>query len=226
VAIVHDAWLFQPTAFADAVFPYARSVVDDPVDGYRELRAAALAGLDRCHAAWSLLDRYGGWDRASLLSELPESYPGGPEPVALGFTLLLYTHLADNNGSRGSLGVHTSWRPALDTLERFNWGVTDRELLIKGHRFAAFVDRYLVRDGLTHEQAAEARRIWQHVRPASTAGWAGWLDRADVSALLRTLKATKETGTPGDGFGALVRAETMLQTASANDQGLCLILSG
>jgi hypothetical protein len=234
MAIVHDAWLFDPRGFAKAIAGYAKSVADDPRDGYQTLRAATVSALDQGRVEY-LAERYGGWDTRSLLLELPDQHGTDSGPIAFCFTLLLYAHLANKNVPSLSLGLHTLWRSGQAVLDRLGWDFADRELLVKGHDFAVFVEQYLATPDLTPGQVSEIRRIWTHVRPHSTAAHVGWLDLKDVGTLLRKLKDGEgkfsslmppQVRLPAEELDAFRRAQTMLQAAITKDHALCLILSG
>jgi hypothetical protein len=234
MAIVHDAWLFDPRGFAQAIAGYVNSVADNPRDGYQTLRAATIAALNQGKLEY-FADRYGGWDTPSLLAELPDRDGTDSAPIVFCFTLLLYAHLANKNVPNPSLGLHTLWRSGQAVLDRLGWAIADRELLVKGRDFAMFVEQYLATNDLTPDQVSETRRLWTQVCPASTGAHLGWLDLKDAIRLLHNLKDAEgklsnltppQGRLPGEELEAFKRAQTMLQKAIATDHALCLILSG
>lgn len=235
MAIIHDAWLFNPSRFAEAMAGYVRSLVENPSGGYQLLQDAAVATLDRCKSGWTYADRYGGWDRASVLAELAELQASdGRGHMGFCLMLFLYAHLAANNVTDESLGLRDLWRNSRGSLDRLDCTNGERELLIRGHSFHHFLERYIA-PHLTARQVAEMAGVWECVHPASTGGHAGWLDDKDIEMLSRTLKDARamlgsRTSSPLssalDEAEVIRRAENMLQTARAKNRGLCLILSG
>lgn len=235
MSIIHDAWLFDPSGFAETIAESIRSIADNPSVGYRLLQDAAVAALDRSNGGWSYAERYGGWDRASVLAELEElPVSDGRCHAAFCFTLLLYAHLAAHNGAGESLGLHDRWRHGHEVFNRLGCNSAERDLMIRGHPFHLFLERYLT-PHLTARQVSEIDGVWECIHPASTGGHAGWLDGRDVELLFRELKEPKgniggQTSSPQrsvlDKTEIQRRTENMLQTAMAKNRGLCLILSG
>lgn len=237
MAIVHDAWVFDAEVFAKRAIDFAKALADQPEVGYREVRASAIKALDE--GGWNLADRYGGWDRASVVDELPEDAPGTSDDVAFCFTLLLYgelhtSELHECDGQAG-LGLRTQWRDCLELLEELHWTSAERELLVKGHGFGELVDRYLPETGLTERQLSEIRRIGNGIQPVSTGGSAGWLGFDDARSLLDKLGRDEPMlATSNAPAGAAVtidltahaKARTMLEAAVSGKRDLCLILSG
>ena len=57
MAIVHDAWLFDPRGFAESVDGYTRSVAKNPTAGYATVRDAVVATLDEGGIGWNFAER-------------------------------------------------------------------------------------------------------------------------------------------------------------------------
>ena len=238
MAIAHDAWLFSPTAYSQAMADYAKSVASDRARGYQVLRAASVASLD--HAV-ILAGDYGGWDRRSLLAELPAEFLPNSECIETCFMILLYVDLAQRAellpGSvcRGSVGLMSLWNSFEMAAKRLGWSAVDSALLVRGHNFALLAEQHLRRCGLTSREVGEITRIWTHMRPDSIAASLGWLDVDDVRRLAQRVKEGISTlgdlTSSGEGvlpseLDAFRRAGAMLQAPTTHCSGLCVILSG
>jgi len=231
MAIFHDAWLFDPRAFGISLLGRAHAVADDSAVGYGAVRAFAIDSLDNSNNGWFFVERYGGWDRASVLSELPDQAMGDSVHIAHCFTLLLYSHLANENSPRVSVGLNSEWRITKELLINIGWDASVAEMSIKGREFGDFAENYLM-SGLTSNQLAATRRIWSSIRPASTASWVGWLDRKDASLLMGRLvdadieMSSLKSAALGVEVNLIRILVSMFQAATESDRGLCLILSG
>ena len=230
MTIAHDAYLFNPQPFAVTLADHAERLANDAGQGYRCLRDAAIQSFDHNALTRKLADWYGGWDRASILEELPEQASNNADAIAFSFLLLLYGHLA-SSAPHMSLGLCNSWEAFAKTLERVGWPKSERELLIKGRSFEYLVEKSGCRDVELGVRLEEIWPILRRLGAASTCGSAGWLELADVEALLMKLERdhsqlSSDETRPSDENHVFQRAETMLASARNSQSGLCLILSG
>lgn len=226
MSIFHDAYFFDPGLFAADMAEGTTLLPRSAAKTYEMMRSAALESFDTNKITRELADRYGGWDRGSILAELPEQAPGKPEDFAACCLLLLYGKVTSPTVNP-SLGLHGLWRVCAGLLTRFGWPKVDSKLLVQGRHFEELAIKWHTNDAAPAN--GDAIAIWRQVRPVSTASSIGWLSVSDVQHLqekLRTsrrlfagLLTTEETQ-------AYQQATVMLQEAQENRTGLCLILSG
>lgn len=131
MSIAHDAWLFSPWEFSKAMSGLSRVVAEDHATGYKRLREKVIASLEESLA---FAKEYGGWDRPSIISELPVQYEGDVATIELCFILLLYSELLERNVGI-SLGLAGLWRSLEIDLESLGWEARERETLLRGHNF-------------------------------------------------------------------------------------------
>jgi hypothetical protein len=225
MAINHDAYPFNLAAFADEIAKHTQRIDQQPSDAYAALRDAAIAAFQSNKRVQDLANTYGGWDKSSVVQELPQAWAGDSSDLAFCLMLLLYDHLSDL-----PLGMHTLWQSCSGLLGRSGWGSTDRELLVRGREFSAFFDAYLVKGEPSQPARAQTRTVFQQVRPASVSGHAGWLDLSDVLSLKNRLDAEeahiRSKAADPDESEAFQKAQAMLDMAVTKEKGLCLIISG
>ena len=169
MTIAHDAYLFNPQPFAVTLADHAERLANDAGQGYRCLRDAAIQSFDHNALTRKLADWYGGWDRASILEELPEQASNNADAIAFSFLLLLYGHLA-SSAPHMSLGLCNSWEAFAKTLERVGWPKSERELLIKGRSFEYLVEKSGCRDVELGVRLEEIWPILRRLGAASTCG--------------------------------------------------------
>lgn len=150
MAVAHDAYPFNSEAFAAEVGPL--------LDAGAGLRDAALAAYHDSASVRALAERYGGWDRDALATELDDD-------PAFWLVLLLYRHL--DAGAQQGLGV--AWRELEAGHAALGLTAADAELLVRGRSLAELDPRLA------------------GVQPASTAGHAGWITAGDAQRCAQML---------------------------------------
>lgn len=220
----HDAYLLNLEMFASKIAPYLGELRMDR--GYEQLRLDAIRLYENNSHIRHLLSDYGGWDRNSILTQIPDSSPYDQEDVAFWLIILLYSELRTG---QHQMGFGSDRKLAQDTLTRLGWLDNEVELLIKGRSFKDFAQVWFPGE-------VGIAGYWDHARPSSTAAWAGWLDRTEVERLLTKLnedeqKLLKLTGEIAEADPKAVdrvygSAKDMLFSATRSNCGLCLIISG
>lgn len=232
MALVHDAYLFNPERFFDIVFPYLQ-VLDESGPGYANLRNKALQVFEQNLRVRSLCEEYGGWSRSAIDTHIPNKTVYNLDDVAFWVVILLYSNLGEEDSIR--LGLGSDFYSLNKLLEASGWQADQRRLLIWGHHFKDLPTR-------VHESAPSNsdRRsfypVWEKIRPFSTSGRAGWLGAGEVIHMYDDLQAlmqkTQETADQETSFDpenerrVLDVAIQMLSTARMEETGLCLIGSG
>ncbi len=232
MAIIHDAYMFQPEDFVDEVAPFIENI-QRTLEGYSLLRSHAIYLYDSSPQVRILSEEYGGWERNSIMTQIPNDRPRGPEDVVFWFVLLLYHHLSRPKPHQLGLGANLDLM--YKVAEALDWNKEQRNDLLKGRSF-----EYLIQ---THRRIKSSDKIkgelanWNNFRLPSTGGHVGWLDNDDVQRLLEKLMKAKSrlsslqipgnVSSNSESMTQVFQATTeMLLTAQKEYCGLCLICSG
>jgi len=225
MAIWHDAYLFDADACVEALASLVESLMED-AGAYVTVRNVALALFDRSPKVQRLVDRYGGWDRQSIATQIPAVAADEPEDVAFWLMFFVYDTLEERPEP---LGLGLDFRALESVLARFGWNKIDTDLLILGRSFEHIFERVGA-----HYHPKLARRtvsLLQHLHPASQSGWAGWIDVKDVVLLQARLEESsmaiaEELRRSQEAARAYASALGLLSTALSRGFGVCSIVSG
>ncbi len=228
MSLYHDSYLFQPDGYAADVMAYVEALLQSD-DAYSTLRSAALSVCDDNARVRQLLSEYGGWDRESIVTQIPDQQPQTPEDIAFWFVVLLYAHLQSDVHQ---LGLGNGWRNLDVFLKSLGWSDETSALLIYGHRVGDLITARLQQSGVSYEAVSERLQYLDYIQPFSTGARAGWIDVREVRLLLSKLREDEaklaQRQSPDDTLfkQAYQSAITMLEAAQAAGDGLCLIISG
>lgn len=230
MSIFHDVYLFKPECFLKTIVSYAVASRKD-VNGYALLRTAAIKLYDTVPQVKFLASEYGGWDKSSLLTQLPPNYSQNPEDIAFWFTIMLYGYCRVKDSA--TLGLGKQWRIANTALKTIAWAEPDRKRLIMGNAFSLLFRKGLSTYGIdSHELDM---RYLDFIGSFSQGGHAGWVSFQEVQSLLDKMIHDKHR------FANAVRSLTvdselgyeiydmilkMLNMAVEINHGLCIIISG
>ena len=221
MAIYHDSYLFQPENFAADVVPCLEDLQRSP-EGYVRLRSRTIAAYDESTVMRLMAEDYGGWDRKSIVGEVPADKPENPEDVAFWLVLLLYHHFL--NTAAYHLGLRDGWRLMGEITGALGWSDVEADLLITGRSFRS------LRDYMDH--TSENLEYLEYLHPFSTGGRAGWLSFTDVQSLHGKLVGDQprfenlQIGQDAASKKVYASAFEMLNAAEKERCGLCLIRSG
>ncbi len=227
MAIIHDAYLFNPDAFAATIAPYAVGALQG-MDGYQSLREHALRVYDESPHVQELARRYGGWDRDAILTQIRPDGSDDPEDTAFWLAILLYAHLGQSEGE--TLGLGEGWRVLADALVSFGWSRRKSDLLIRGHSFVELPRGWSAEGAIPNSDRLVG--ALGHIGGLFPSGSAGWLDIGEVRQLVAKLVGDGAKVPPSDahirsdGAKAYQAARGMLAVAAGEGRGLCMILSG
>lgn len=224
MAIWHDVYLFDATACIDALGPRVQSLVTDP-HAYTEVRQAALALLHESVKVRHMVERYGGWDLQSIVTDFPAESAGSPGDVA--FWLMVFVYQALESHPDG-LGLGLSFRPLENALARSGWAKAETDLLIFGRSF-----EFLFGFAASNYRDVGARdnaSFLKQLRPASQSGWAGWIGTQDLLSLKTRLEETStrierpiESVDVSQAFESAFR---FVSAGLAERLSVCVIISG
>lgn len=235
MALVQDCFLFNPDELAATWVPHMENIQKNLLV-YAALRSSAISLYDSDPQVRELAANYGGWDRASILSDLPAQQPSCPEDIAFWFVILLYKHLWQPEGRR--LGLGSYWRVMDAITTALGWNTVDRELLIGGHSFKELVQTWLYQGSIPSGSSATHVKCLDHLHPSSTGGSMGWMDHHEAETLLVKLNRDRSGITPVYLPPTDIQANTelvasvyqsatdMLTAAMEEHRSLCLITSG
>jgi hypothetical protein len=231
MGITHDAYLFEPNRFVNEALPYVEAL-EASTEGYALIRTAAIELYDNNAEVRSLAERYGGWDRNAIVTQMPSGHPSAPEDIAFWLVILLYGHCRTKEPC--PLGLGSQWSSFDGVLAALGWSDTDRDLLLRGNRFTHLVGKTLnEKTGRPYE--AHATAYWDHVDPFSQGGRAGWISFQEAQKLLRRAADDKHrlrgiAHTLEADYEELKKVHrSALEMLTASEQGrcgLCVILSG
>ncbi len=224
MAIIHDAYLIDLESFANKLTPYLEILGEG--NGYEQLRLEAIRLYESKSEIREILGDYGGWDRNSILTQIPETPPQHPEDVAFWLVILLYNEF---KSGLHQLGLGSALNLVQYSLTLLGWSENEVEQLVRGNSLKVFAQKRL------HIETVIADH-WDLVRPSSTSAWAGWLDRPEIECLLHRLiedeqklasMSPKNAETNGITLqDAYQSAISMLASAKRNNTELCIIISG
>jgi hypothetical protein len=225
MAIWHDAYLFDAGACVEALAPLVESLVKD-ADAYATVRHAALALFDRNPKVQRFVDRYGGWDRQSITTQIPAALADELEDVAFWLMFFVYETLAEHPEP---LGLGLDFRALEVVLARSGWNKIEIDLLIRGRSFEHIFE--LVGARYHPKPAHRTASFLKHLHPASQSGWAGWVGVKDVVLLKSHLEGSsidveEEMHKSPEGVRAYESALYLLSTALSRGFGVCSIISG
>jgi hypothetical protein len=225
MAIYHDAYLFDAGACVEALASPVEALVKD-AGAYVTVRNVALALFDRNPKVQRFLDRYGGWDRQSIATQIPDVSAGEPEDVAFWLMFFVYESLQE---LQDPLGLGLDFRALEAVLTRTGWSKTETELLIRGRSFEHIFELAGARyhPNLVRRTAS----FLKYLHPVSQSGWAGWIDAQDVVLLKSRLEESAagieaEIRRSQEASRAYESALYLLSTALARGLGVCSIISG
>jgi hypothetical protein len=220
----HDAYLISLEALTSRLAPYLEKLQAD--EGYDQLRSDAIQLYESNSYIRDLLSDYGGWDKNSIFTQIPEKSPYDQEDVAFWLVILLYSELKTG---LHQLGLGSAFQLIQQTLSQLGWVSGEIELLVKGRSFKDFAQVWLHRE-------AKFSDYLNYIRPSSTSAWAGWIDHTEIDYLLDKLDEDEhklllltESATETDSITigrAYQSAIDMLISAKQNKADLCLIISG
>ena len=222
MTIAHDAYLFDPAAFANLIAVHLDDIVERQSFGYSNLRKAAIRSLHDNERVQYFVDRYGGWNESAILQELPQQWSGDTDDLSFWATLLLYSEMHMDQ----PLGLKSHWKDLNAILTRQSWTMSDRELLVRGADWGKFSN---VLPGRLADSDFVQRTV-TGIGPSSVGGHAGWLDTERLLLLkerMSALRSLRQSAAIDHGESeALLQAEVMIETAIMARLGLCVILSG
>jgi len=186
MAITYDAYAFKPTAYTAMIAPYLGGLGRDQ-KSYTALRSAALNLFERNNHVKALLAEYGGWNRKSILAQIPLEYTGAPEDIAFWLLIFLYAQFRTNDPTM-------TWQSTSLSTMRYiagflNWSDEDQNLLACGKSFRSFAEKWLLSDS---NETSSVMAYWEYLCPFSTSSHLGWLDHGDMERLLQQLSGAQQ----------------------------------
>lgn len=227
MGIHRDVYRFDPHEFRLRLWPLLQRMEERPKEGYHDLRESALVLLQEVNHVQTFAEDYGGWTLDAIRSQMQEYAPYSAEDVAFWATLHLYGHLTPLQQVSQTLNA-PRWEETKVALLALGFDGEFMSLLEYGRPFEHLLH---VGEGVNSSDQPSRRLldVLGAIRPSSTGGHAGWLDRSDLHEARREMEercAHMLSNLPSPQADALSRLARLLGESKDDRAGWCVIISG